>query len=163
MRNITKWINDKFSALLKDRDYNGITEFLLLWNLFEDRLFENKFTIRNASEYINNHIEELDESISGMIFDYFKERYTDPLRKIVLYSYFEPLNFRDNDRKEFVNDTLLSDSPSIQHKILTSTIIIYRYRNNLFHGLKSVTQINYQKENFIHANIFLKMFIESAM
>ncbi|EXZ17289.1 hypothetical protein M067_4342 [Bacteroides fragilis str. J-143-4] len=39
--------------------------------------------------------------------------------------------------------------------------IIYRYRNNLFHGIKDVTTINYQKDNFIYANKMLKLFIET--
>ena len=37
----------------------------------------------------------------------------------------------------------------------------YRYRNNLFHGIKDVTTINYQKDNFIYANKMLKLFIET--
>lgn len=82
---------------------------------------------------------------------------------IITYPTFENLNFRANDRKEFVDDVLVAESPSLRDKILASIIIIFRYRNNLFHGLKDVTQINYQQRNFVTANKMLKMFIETRV
>ena len=34
-------------------------------------------------------------------------------------------------------------------------MIIYRYRNNLFHGEKAIASLPMQKDNFINANKFL--------
>lgn len=61
MRKITQWINTKFSVSLKDQDYNAITEFLLLWNLFENKLFENNFTIEKAKNSINLDDHKIDD------------------------------------------------------------------------------------------------------
>ena len=160
MRNTTRWINEKFSVSLTDKDYNRLTEFLLLWNLFEDRLFGNNFKIDRAEQYIDDYIGEFDLTECDKVFMYFKNRYTNVNLGIITYPIFERLNFRLNDREDFVKDVLVADSPSLRDKILASIIIIFRYRNNLFHGLKDVTQINYQQSNFITANRMLKMFIE---
>ncbi len=161
MRKTTQWINEKFSVSLTDKDYNGLTEFLLLWNLFEDRLFENNFTIEKAEHYVNDYIDRFNPDVCNRAFEYFKKRYTDIELGIVTYPLFEKLNFRRNDKKEFVDGVLVADSPSLKDKVLASIIIIFRYRNNLFHGLKDVTQINYQQSNFVIANKMLRMFIET--
>lgn len=163
MRQITQWINKKFSASLTDKDYNCVTEFLLLWNLFEDRLFENDFKEDKAKPYITNNIKKLDHDICNKVFEYFKARYTHVESGLIIYPLFEKLNIRSRDKKEFVERTLVADSPSMEDKIFASIIIIFRYRNNLFHGLKDVTQINYQQSNFITANKMLKTFIESYL
>lgn len=34
-------------------------------------------------------------------------------------------------------------------------IIIYRFRNKLFHGMKDIGRIDFQKDNIIHSNKFL--------
>lgn len=163
MLKTTQWINEKFSVSLTDKDYNGLTEFLLLWNLFEDRLFENTFTIEKAERYINGYINRFNPDVCNRAFEYFKKRYTNIELGIVTYPLFEELNFRRTDKKEFVDSVLVADSPSLKDKVLASIIIIFRYRNNLFHGLKDITQINYQQSNFVEANKMLKIFIESKL
>jgi hypothetical protein len=44
--------------------------------------------------------------------------------------------------------------------ILAISIIIYRYRNNLFHGIKDIPKIDAQIENFKNANSFLISFLD---
>lgn len=161
MRKITKWINSNFSSSLKDRDFNKITEFLLLWNLFEDRLFSSQFTIEEAENYINNNVQKFDPCLCNKIFYYFQNHYAVNAQSgtLFLYDCCERLNFRRNDRKEFVDTTLSNENSTLKDKMLASLIIVYRYRNNLFHGLKDITQINYQQDNFTYANKLLKVFI----
>ncbi|EIY25965.1 hypothetical protein HMPREF1062_04307 [Bacteroides cellulosilyticus CL02T12C19] len=162
MCNTMQWINRKFSANLTAEAYNILADFLLLWNLFEDRLFENNFTIEKAEHYVNDYIGRFNPDVCNRVFKYFKKRYTDIELGTVSYPLlFEKLNFRANDRKGFVQNMLATESPSLGNKILASIIIIFRYRNNLFHGLKDVTQINDQQSNFVTANKMLRMFIET--
>lgn len=160
-RKITQWINQNFNATLTDSDYNHVKDFLLLWNLYESRLFQEKFTIDKAERLIENRINRnrLNHSSFSSILTYFQGRYTKS--GIIIYPIFENLNFRPNDREQFVQSTLLNNNPSLKDKILTSAIIIYRFRNNLFHGVKDITQINYQKSNFLHANEFIMRMLES--
>jgi hypothetical protein len=160
-RKITKWINQNFNATLTDGDYNHVKDFLLLWNLYESRLFQEKFTIDKADRLIEKRINQnrLNHRAFDYAFNYFQKRYT--ASGMITYPVFEHLNFRRNDREQYVQSTLLNNTPSLKDKILTSAIIIYRFRNNLFHGVKDITQINYQKSNFINANTFIMRMLES--
>lgn len=158
-RKVTKWINNNFHSTSKDNDFNAIKDFLLLWSLFEDKVFHNNFIIDRAASLINEKNEnDLNVPEFNKVYIYFKQRYC--INNVILFEIFENLHFRGNDRKAFVKQTLLAPNPSIQDKVLTSMIIIYRFRNNLFHGLKDMTNIKSQKNNFIHANKFLMKFME---
>ena len=84
--------------------------------------------------------------------DYFKNRY---IVDGATNGRFEHLNFRNNDRKELVEDVLLGNNIEVSNIVLALTIIVFRYRNNLFHGLKEMQFIDQQKENFENANLIL--------
>lgn len=163
MRKITSWINEKYSVSLRDKDYSVLTEFLLLWNLFEAKLFANNFSIDQAEQFIGTNIDRFNLVSCNRIFNYFKNRYTNTDLNTITYPTFEKLNFRTRDREVFVQNVLMSNTSFPKDEMLASIIIIYRYRNNLFHGLKDVTQINYQTDNFVNANAFLKMYIEASL
>ena len=154
-RKIPWWINEHFSLKLKDSDYNRITDFLLLWTIFERELFSSSCKFSLIKSYISDNIREFDETSCEAVFSYFKSRYREN------DACFESLRFRDRDPKEAVKNAFLSEAPLLEDKIFASMAIIYRYRNNLFHGIKDVTTINYQKDNFIYANKMLKLFIET--
>ena len=81
--------------------------------------------------------------------NYFKNRY---ISEGVTNERFNHLNFRNNDRRELVVDVLLGNNIDNSDTILVLAIIVYRYRNNLFHGLKQMEFIDQQKENFDNAN-----------
>lgn len=72
---------------------------------------------------------------------------------------FPYLHFRQNDRRSLVEDVLLGINTNNNDIILALIIIVYRYRNNLFHGLKNMQEIDQQKENFDNANNVLKIFL----
>lgn len=155
MRKTTTWINQKFNSTLKDSDFNHIKDFLLLWNLFESKIYHNNFSINEVEGKIQQSLHNVNQDIVDSTYQYFRKRY------VADGVHWNNLNFRPNDRKQLVRDILDEENSSNERKILSSTIIIYRYRNNLFHGLKDITTINYQKDNFITANKFLMMFIDA--
>jgi hypothetical protein len=66
------------------------------------------------------------------------------------------LHFRGNDRRDFVKQVLLANNNTVQDMALAMSIIVYRFRNNLFHGIKEIQVINEQRTNFEQANSFLK-------
>jgi hypothetical protein len=86
-------------------------------------------------------------------FQYFKNRYTE---NGTTNGRFEHLNFRNGDRKEFVANVLLSNENVTSDIVLALSIIVFRYRNNLFHGSKNFMQIALQEENFRNANQVIK-------
>lgn len=151
---MTNWINNKFGLQLSEEDLTNVKNFALMWNIYDNLIFQSNFTISNAeNEYQNVDFEdnELEE-----IFNYFKNRYIDNGET---NHRFDNLNFRPNDRREFVRDVLLENVQEARNKALAVTIIIYRFRNNLFHGLKDFRVIDEQNDNFDNANQFLKIVI----
>lgn len=147
---VTDWINQKFGVDLNNEELISIKEFALIWNVFENIVCNTSFTV----DTVENNIRSKSFSISEFQndIDYFKNRYVE---NGATNSRFGHLRFRRNDRETFVREVLLGNITDIHEIILGVTIIIYRFRNNLFHGLKDFKVINGQSENFQHANSFL--------
>ena len=76
---------------------------------------------------------------------------------------FEALLFRDNasDKKykKLLKSILENSEAEANKKVFACFIIIYRLRNNLFHGSKNIATIARQNDNFIKANKVLMSFL----
>ena len=70
------------------------------------------------------------------------------------------MDFKKPDKKELVQEVLESDNPSKQNIIKALLIIVYRLRNNLFHGKKRLETLNTQIDNFKITNKLLATVIE---
>jgi hypothetical protein len=146
-----KWINGKFGTEFTEEQLINVKDFSLLWNIFENLVCGNHCNVNRLDERLNLiefQIADFQEN-----FEYFQNRYTE---NGTTNRRFEHLNFRNGDRKEFVANVLLGKENVTFAKVLALTIIVYRFRNNLFHGLKNFMQINQQEENFRNANQVLK-------
>ena len=55
---------------------------------------------------------------------------------------------------------LNGEDGALENIAATVLIIVYRFRNNLFHGLKWSYNLQGQLENFMHANKALKRAVE---
>ena len=64
---------------------------------------------------------------------------------------FERLEFRSADCREHVEAVLRSEKKDPESQLLAVMIIIYRLRNNLFHGLKEMDTLNGQVPNLTMA------------
>lgn len=148
---MTEWINKRFGVNFTDADLQSVKEFSLYWNVFEDIVSANNFTIGTVEQSYQNR--NLDRNDFQSTIDYFRNRY---VTNGNLNDKFPYLYFRNNDRQSFVEDVLLGVRDSTNDIVLASTIIVYRFRNNLFHGLKDIAVINLQRENFETANHFLQ-------
>jgi len=160
MSNVIQWINEKIinseiNNIDKD-DIDAIRDFTLLWNLFE-ALCCNKFADMNIIyRLINDKIELFNEIDYQDIFDYFYNRYENDINK------FNKLNIRSRDQRILVEKVLNNEYEDKENRLKFIMVIIYRYRNNLFHGEKNMAHIRYQKENFEKTNEFLMYFIETC-
>ncbi len=143
---VTEWINKRFGVNLNDEDLLSIKDFSLIWNVFEDTVCDNKFSIATAEAQILARQLNLADFQNHL--DYFKNRY---IEHGATNERFNNLHFRPNDREEFVRQVLLGDITDTYQIVLAITIIIYRFRNNLFHGLKDIRVIDQQRDNFQHA------------
>ncbi len=145
------WINQRFGIQLNAVDLESIKDFALIWNIFERFVCNNNFGIARVQQ-ANAQKQLLIADFQPQL-DYFKNRYTENGQT---NNRFDNLHFRPNDRENFVRQVLLSNNNSVQDIVLAITIIVYRFRNNLFHGIKDIQVIHEQRVNFEHANSFLK-------
>jgi hypothetical protein len=131
-----------------------------MWNLFEGLLCNKSASINKFKE-LSKKIAQTGRNERNLydIFDYYRNRYFS--REQEFTNYFENLNFRKNDRRDFVEKTLTSDTPDFESVASTIMIILYRIRNNLFHGLKSIDQLNSQSDNLNKAATALSLLIEA--
>jgi len=147
---VIDWINNKFQTAFSNAELESIKDFSLIWNVFERYVCANYFTIARAEAALrlqNFNLNDFDAHLA-----YFKNRY---IQNGQVNNRFANLNFRRNDREDFVKDVLLGTITSEHEVILALTIIVSRFRNNLFHGIKEIQLIDRQNENFHIANSFL--------
>ena len=148
-----KRINDLLGIDISVEIGPELLEFLILWNLFEKRLFNNRFSITEA---IRKDVKVSSASLD-VAFDYFKKRY---IENGQTNSKFDALSFRRNDKKSNVVNILCGVSDVILNRRTAVQIIIYRLRNNLFHGLKEVETLSSNKATFLIVNEFLLSCLE---
>ena len=149
-----KWINERFGTDFTEEQLINVKDFSLLWNIFENLVCGNRCNVNRLDErlnLVNFEIADFQEN-----FQYFKDRYTE---NGTTNARFERLNFRNGDRKEFVSNVLLGNENGTSNIVLALTIIVYRFRNNHFHGLKNFMKIHEQEENFKNANEVIKSII----
>jgi len=153
------WLKRSGLAQLSMDEINAITDFTFLWSLFEGRLLSESCSVAKLLSLVDSI--EARAAVRHDAFDaassHFRQRYFDGENFTVA---FEGLHLRRNDRQDVV-ESFLRNSPENKATTLKGLlIIIYRLRNNLFHGLKWSYGIADQLKNFSHANSVLKGTIE---
>lgn len=130
------------------------TEFLLLYSRFEYLYMEEREKGKEEEKYKN--IYELIDDVDNIelskdfprqeIMDYFRNRY---VRNGKVNLRFTDLNFgqkgKSKEGKDLCKRVLEGDE---KDELKCMLHIIYRYRNNIFHGTKPFTNIESQRENF---------------
>jgi len=158
MSNVIQWINETIindgTNRIEVNDIDEIRDFVLLWNLFESLCFDKFVDMNKINRLIDTKIDLFDETQYQDIFDYFYNRYKNDVSK------FNALKLRNSD-KILVKKVLNDEYEDKNNKLKFIMAIIYRYRNNLFHGEKDMRYIRLQKENFGNTNKFLMYFIEN--
>lgn len=147
-----------FNRLSKD-EQNAIADFALLWSLFESRILN---TTGNAAT-ICNTVEQwqaagaLDAGAFAAEITYFRQRY---YAEGAFTDHFSHLHFRNPDREHMVRSVIDGSDSDPHHLVAAMLIIIYRYRNNLFHGVKWQYNLEGQLDNFSTANAALMKILE---
>lgn len=161
---VIEWLRQYFKMPdLDEKDIKPVLHFSLLWNLFEYTYFDKKNRL-NTNELLEiskiSSVVIEDYCITN-IFNYFSKRY---LSNKKTNEKFEKLGLR----KSQINDyqlcslILLKENPSKTEKLQSIFLIVYRYRNNLFHGMKNPKQLNLYKDQFDVINQFLTFFIDQT-
>lgn len=134
-------------------------EFAVIWNIFEKKKMRNHALIFDVSDFVER-LPSIDNININEIFEYFKNRYTNNPNYANL---FEALRWRDKekDKKDETHRILLDKDSIDKDKIKAVLYIIFRLRNNLFYGEKSILTIDQQRETFNLVNSFLLDVIET--
>jgi len=159
--NEIEWIESFLSLkgkLTRDQ-IERVRNFSLLWNLFEGMVCNRNASI-TAIELAVLELQRRDKlnvDDHEKFLKYFVDRY---ISNGETNHRFDRLNLRRNDRRELVEAVLKGNETSPEKILLAILIIVFRYRNNLFHGEKSIYELPDQIDNFRNANQLLMFFME---
>lgn len=161
-----KWIANFFEINLLDEQLSqieSVKNFALFWNIFEKYFCDKSANLNKIKSEIYSLSDkgfELPDKISLEYYPYFKQKY---LTEKLTNERFERLEFRNTKSdigfKNLLKHILENEKSLKKEKILACFIIIYRFRNNLFHGTKNIASIDEQNENFIYANNIIMEFL----
>jgi hypothetical protein len=142
-----------FSALSK-QERTAIMHFSLLWSFFEAKMLNTRASATAILTLTHNLAAQgrLNVIPFTKSLDYFRDRY---YKDGVATDYFSGLNFRGNDNQALVRAVLKRENTNPADCVAALLIIVYRLRNNLFHGVKWEYEIEGQLDNFTHANTVL--------
>lgn len=127
---------------------SAVAGFSIIWSVFEAAALSGNGSVRSISQLIDGSRDLLVDSAPFQpSLDYFRDRY---VSEGAINFRFDGLNFRRNDNRELVEAVLLGDIDDHAEKVKALLIIVFRLRNNLFHGLKWAYEMRDQQANFEH-------------
>ena len=139
---------------LPEPDRQAIFHFALLWSLYEGQVL-GTFASAQAI-FATVHEWAVQEKLASQQFaaelQYFQNRYFENGEPT---EYFAGLHLRSNDRPAMVRTVLAGINNDPADCVAALLIVVYRLRNNLFHGVKWAYGIHGQLANFTHANTTL--------
>ena len=161
---VSAWLGRRASGgdqLSRDA-LNAVAAFTTMWNMFENSLCDNQASIATFENLSHRYRPDrasnsVKESLAACLA-FWQFRYRDAEG---IGSRFSHLHFRRGDRQELVEAVLLGTVTEDARKLLALLIIVYRLRNNLFHGLKSVAILNDQVHNLNTASQLLAAVLEA--
>lgn len=144
---------------LTDQERCAIFEFTFLWSLFEARIMDSFARADRISQKVDEWCaaEALATEKYHAELAYFQDRY---FSNGQFTHHFGHLHLRDADHPDTVKSVLNGSNNNDRDSLLTILMIVWRYRNNLFHGAKWAYQIKGQLLNFTNANIVLMRILE---
>lgn len=144
---------------LPDDDRRAIFDFAFLWSLFEARILEANARVDRITEKVDSWAAAgiLDADLYGAELAYFRNRYFADGELTYHYPF---LGLRKSDHPNLVEAVIRCANNDPRDRVLALLIIVWRLRNNLFHGAKWAYEIKGQRQNFAHANAVLMRALE---
>lgn len=160
MRLVRREADDSY---VSEATTTAISNFCMLWNIYEATFFHK--------DYSNKELLKILESDNPVIrinnikepLEYFRRRYM--TGKYDLNERFRSLDPRGRTAAVQVDKIIagLRDTTNKTNPEFAVLAIIFRLRNNLFHGEKAIESLNEQRENFVMANRVLVDLLENSM
>jgi len=125
--------------------------FSLLWSFFEAKALRTNASSNRILALVHEWAAQnrLNVAPFAQSLDYFKNRYFNGGEFAEL---FQGLNLRPSDSPELVKAVLRGENTNDADCVAALLIIVYRLRNNLFHGVKWADGIRDQSGNFTNAS-----------
>lgn len=115
-----------------------VSSFLILWTIFEQELF-NGYAKKRKLKHFRLDGFQFDDKLNKC-FEYFHDRYQDKKK-------FNNLRHRDSFSEIDLILNTQKDRVNEENRLLLLLYVVYRYRNNIFHGSKGVQSwLSYKKE-----------------
>ncbi|MGH8243901.1 MAG: hypothetical protein ACRETY_11200 [Steroidobacteraceae bacterium] len=144
---------------LPDQDRAAIFNFTFLWSLFEAQIMGAFARADVICAKVDDwraagtlYADEYDTELG-----YFQHRY---FANGDFTHHFPHLKLRPADQPALVRSVLDGSNNDSRDRLLTVLMIVWRFRNNLFHGGKWAYQLEGQLQNFTHANAVLMRLLE---
>lgn len=136
---------------LSTEERSAINDFALLWALFEARILNGAGSATAICSAVDAWAQAgtLDAGVFASELAYFRDRY---FANGTFTYHFDHLHLRQNDRQPLVRAVLDGSDLDPRHETACIFIIILRFRNNLFHGVKWQYRLTGQRDNFLSAN-----------
>jgi hypothetical protein len=144
---------------LSREEHDAILHFALLWSLFEAEVLDTRACAKSIVK-VSKHWRSaglLKAALFNTPLIYFQNRY---FQNAAFTHHYVDLHLRSNDNPQMVEAVLKGESDDLGDIAAALLIIVYRLRNNLFHGLKWAYGIQGQLGNFTNANALLMIAIE---
>jgi hypothetical protein len=148
------WLKRYFPyANVVEDNMSSVLHFCLMWSLFESKVCERHASVGKMKSFTKglNKTESLKQRDFDPYLLYFQKRYLNHGRT---NDRFDKLRISGMNR-ELVESVLKKEETKNSSVILALLIIVYRLRNNLFHGEKPIITLHNQSMNFNVANRFL--------
>lgn len=148
-----------FSDLSED-ERAAIMHFSLLWSFFEAEALHTNASAKSILALVHEWASNgrLNKALFAPSLTYFCTRYFD---QGSLTKHFGGLNLRRNDGPELVGAVLKGENKNDADNVAALLIVVFRLRNNLFHGVKWAYGIRGQLDNFTNANTALMAALET--
>lgn len=145
--------------VLPDADRRAIFDFAFLWSLFEAQIMGNFARADRIRQRIDAWAEQgtLEAERYDAELAYFRNRY---FSGGTMTHHFPFLNLRGSDHPDIVRAVIAGENGDPRDEMLCLMMIVWRLRNNLFHGEKWTYKLRDQLENFTHANSVLMRVLE---
>lgn len=144
---------------LPDPDRRAIFDFAFLWSLFEAQIMANFARADRIRERVDAW--STNGTLQADLYDaelaYFRNRY---FANGALTYHFSHLNLRPSDHPDLVQAVIEGANNAPRDRMLALLMIVWRLRNNLFHGEKWAYGLRDQLDNFRHANGVLMRMLE---
>lgn len=158
---VPAWLNNNAPGYenLTGEEKNAVMHFSLLWSLFEAQVLNTSASANSIehkmAQWNNGGLINLDDFSEYK--NYFVQRY---IENGATNYRFDHLHLRQGDKLDLVRGVLdgsITDASSI---VTALFIIVLRYRNNFFHGIKWAYEFKEQLSNFNTANSLLMKALE---